>query len=125
EASTTRYQASVRKILGRSGRFMLIYLALIGYMVFAFLRLPGAFLPEEDQGLLMAMLQTPVGATQERTLKSVAQMEQYLLNEETSSVDSVLSVQGFSFAGSGQNTGVAFVKLKDWDLRRDAETSAS
>ena len=96
--------------------------ALLGAMVLAFMRLPSAFLPSEDQGLLMAMLQTPVGATQERTLQSVQGLENYVLEHEQDAVQGLLTVQGFSFAGSGQNAGVGFLKLKDWSERTTPES---
>ncbi len=118
------YQRGVRGMLVRRTRFMLIFAALVGYMAFAFLRLPSSFLPAEDQGLLMAMLQTPVGATQERTMQAIETLEQHFMEREKSTVESVLSVQGFSFAGSGQNTGVAFLKLKDWGERGGQDASA-
>ncbi|HEL2981255.1 TPA: multidrug efflux RND transporter permease subunit SmeE, partial [Stenotrophomonas maltophilia] len=79
-----------------------------------------SFLPNEDQGVLMALVQAPVGATQERTLESIAALENHFLQNEKDAVDSVFSVQGFSFAGMGQNAGMAFVKLKDWS-ERDAD----
>src|SRR3546814_4440409 len=73
----------------------------------------------------MAMIQTPVGATQERTLESIAKLEKHFLENETEAVESVFAVQGFSFRSMGQNTGIAFVKLKDWSERTDPELSAS
>ncbi|MGE8287037.1 MAG: efflux RND transporter permease subunit, partial [Stenotrophomonas sp.] len=82
-----------------------------------FARLPSSFLPNEDQGILMALVQAPVGATQERTLESIYKLEDHFLNNEKDAVESVFSVQGFSFSGMGQNSGMAFVKLKDWGER--------
>jgi multidrug efflux pump len=125
DRGTLGYQGQVRFVLGRRWRFMLVYAALLGAMVLAFMRLPSAFLPSEDQGLLMAMLQTPVGATQERTLQSVQGLENYVLEHEQDAVQGLLTVQGFSFAGSGQNAGVGFLKLKDWSERTSADASAS
>jgi multidrug efflux pump len=101
-------------------RFMGIVAALIVLMGVLFVRLPSSFLPNEDQGVLMALVQAPVGATQERTLESIAALENHFLQNEKDAVDSVFSVQGFSFAGMGQNAGMAFVKLKDWS-ERDAD----
>ncbi|MBB5210436.1 efflux RND transporter permease subunit [Microbulbifer hydrolyticus] len=113
------YQRGVRGILARNGRFMLIFALLAGVMVFLFVRSPSSFLPEEDQGVLFSLIQTPVGATQERTMESVHKVEDHFLNNESSVVESVFSVQGFSFAGSGQNNAMAFIKLKDWDEREE------
>jgi multidrug efflux pump len=115
------YQGAVRGIVTRRGRFMLIFVLLAALMVWAFLRLPTAFLPDEDQGILFAQVQAPVGATQERTLKVMHTLEQHFMNDEKGAVDSVFAVQGFSFAGLGQNTGVAFVSLKDWSQRESAD----
>ncbi len=124
-AGSARYQRGVSGILGRPKRFMLIYAALVALMAVLFLRLPTSFLPDEDQGELMAMVQAPVGATQDRTLQSIYKLEDYFLDKETKDVESVFSVQGFSFAGSGQNSGMAFVKLKDWDQRKTPDSQVS
>ncbi len=125
DAGSNRYQRGVGGILARPKRFMVIYLALAVVMGLLFMRLPSSFLPDEDQGVLMAMVQAPTGATQERTLESIYKLEDYFLNEESEYVESVFSVQGFSFAGSGQNSGMAFVKLKDWDERTSDESQVS
>src|SRR3546814_830574 len=125
EKTSGNYQRGVRGILGRPWRFMAVFAALALVMGLLFARLPSSFLPNEDQGVLMAMIQTPVGATQERTLESIAKLEKHFLENETEAVESVFAVQGFSFAGMGQNTGIAFVKLKDWSERTDPELSAS
>ena len=125
DSTSARYRRGVRGILARPGRFMLIFAALTGVMVLAFMRTPSSFLPDEDQGVLMAMVQTPVGATQERTMESIRALENHFLENESEYVESVLSVQGFSFAGMGQNAGMAFVKLTDWDERTDEESAAA
>jgi len=123
EKTSANYQRGVRGILGRPWRFMAIFVALALAMGLLFARLPSAFLPNEDQGVLMATIQAPVGATQERTLQSIAKLEKHFLENEKDAVESTFAVQGFSFAGSGQNTGIAFVKLKDWGERGDAKLS--
>jgi multidrug efflux pump len=115
------YQSSVEKILRKLLRYMMIYGAIFAIMVFLFFRLPTAFLPNEDQGILFTQIQTPAGSTQERTLGVIKQVEEYFLTKEKETVDSIFTVAGFSFSGRGQNTGIAFVKLKDWDVRQDAE----
>ncbi len=119
DRSSTRYQRGVRGILGRPARFMAVFLALVVAMVLLFMRLPSSFLPNEDQGILMALVQAPVGATQERTMESIQKLENHFLQNEKDAVESIFSVQGFSFAGMGQNSGMAFVKLKDWGDRTD------
>ena len=116
-----KYQRGVRGILARPGRFMAVFAALAVVMGVLFVRLPSSFLPNEDQGILMALVSTPVGATQERTLESIAKLENHFLQNESELVESVFSVQGFSFAGMGQNAGMAFIKLKDWKQRPDAD----
>tara|TARA_R110002049_G_scaffold20717_12_gene75958 strand:- start:4685 stop:7801 length:3117 start_codon:yes stop_codon:yes gene_type:complete len=118
-----QYRQGVRGMIARSGRFMAIFAALVAVMAFFFLRLPTSFVPDEDQGSLYAIAQTPTGATQQRTMKTVYAMEDYFLDEESEAVESMFAVQGFSFAGSGQNNGMAFVKLRDWDERESDELS--
>ena len=123
ENGADRYRESVAYVLKRTGRFGLIYLLLIGGMVFLFSQLPTSFLPEEDQGVFFTMVQLPTGATQERTQRILEQVRDHYLIEEKSNVKSVLTVAGFSFAGTGQNMGIAFVQLKDWSERKNPEQS--
>ena len=123
ENGADRYRESVAYVLKRTGRFGLIYLLLLGGMVFLFSQLPTSFLPEEDQGVFFTMVQLPTGATQERTQKILDQVRDHYLTEEKSNVKSVLTVAGFSFAGTGQNMGIAFVQLKDWSERKNPEQS--
>jgi len=117
DRTSATYQRGVRGILARPWRFMAVFAALAVAMAVLFMRLPSSFLPNEDQGILMALVQAPVGATQERTLESIYKLEDHFLQNEKDAVESVFSVQGFSFSGMGQNSGMAFVKLKDWDER--------
>jgi multidrug efflux pump len=123
ESGADRYRDSVAYVLKRTGRFGLIYLLLIGGMAFLFTRLPTSFLPEEDQGVFLTMIQLPIGATQERTQKILDRVREYYLTEEKNNVSSVMTVTGFSFAGSGQNMGMAFVKLNNWNERKKPEQS--
>lgn len=125
ERGSTRYRGGVGGILSRGKRFMAIFVALLVVMVLLFLRLPSSFLPAEDQGILFAMVQAPVGATQERTMQSIEKVEQHFLKDEKDAVESLFTVQGFSFGGTGQNTGIAFIKLKDWSERKTANLSAT
>ncbi len=115
------YQATVRRILGRRGRYLVIYLVIVLGMGLLFLRMPTAFLPEEDQGTLFAQVQLPAGATLERTLSVLKKVENHFLVEQKDAVQSVFSVSGYSFAGRGQNTGMAFVKLRNWEERNRPE----
>lgn len=115
------YRSAVAGVLGRPGRWLLVYLALVAAMATLFMRLPGSFLPDEDQGYFISMIQLPAGATQERTVNVVQEMENYYLKQPE--VDHVISVVGFSFFGRGQNAALAFVRLKDWDERKSEENS--
>ncbi|MGR3620245.1 MAG: efflux RND transporter permease subunit [Roseovarius sp.] len=111
------YGGMVRWSVRRPVRVFVVYLALALGMALMFLRTPTGFLPEEDQGILFTLIQTPTGATAERTLDVVKQVENYYLEQESGVVDSMFGVVGFSFSGNGQNMGLAFVQLKDWDER--------
>ncbi|WP_444633885.1 efflux RND transporter permease subunit [Cupriavidus oxalaticus] len=122
-AATQRYERSVSGILKRRLPFLLIYVAILVVMGFLFTRIPTSFLPEEDQGVLYAQVQTPAGATAERTQKVLDQMREYLLKEEGGVVASLFTVNGFNFAGRGQNSGLAFILLKPWAQRSGDSTS--
>jgi multidrug efflux pump len=125
EAGSTKYQGVVSYMLARTGRFLAVFAILTGLTVIGFLKLPSSFLPPEDQGVLFSMLQAPVGSTQERTMQSFEELEDYFMEQEKDLVESVFTVQGFSFGGSAQNTGMAFIKLKDWSERTEPETFAA
>ncbi|HQW81498.1 MAG TPA: efflux RND transporter permease subunit [Pseudomonadota bacterium] len=120
ERGNRGYRGLVSRVLARSGRFLLLYVVLVVVMGVVYLRVPSSFLPDEDQGILFTIVQTPVGATQQRTGKAMNQVEDYYQQNEAGLIESVFAVQGFSFSGGGQNNGMAFVKLKDWDQRKDA-----
>ena len=119
DRATLRYQSGVSGVLRRAGRIMLIYALLVGGVGFLYAQMPTACLPDEDQGSLFAQIQLPAGSSQEETLKVIAQVEKYFLEEEKDAVDSLLTVAGFSFAGNSQGSGMAFVRLKDWSQRKD------
>ncbi|EAS9165012.1 efflux RND transporter permease subunit [Salmonella enterica] len=121
--SVNHYTNSVSGIVRNTGRYLIIYLLIVVGMVVLFLRLPTSFLPEEDQGVFLTMIQLPSGATQERTQKVLDQVTHYYLNNEKVNVESVFTVNGFSFSGQGQNSGMAFVSLKPWEDRSGEENS--
>ncbi len=121
--ATDKYMGGVSATLSRPVRLVVIYIIMLLVMAFLYLRLPTSFLPEEDQGVLINLVQLPQGATLERTNKVMKKLEDHFLSEE--SVESIFTVAGFSFAGQGQNMGLAFVKLKDWDERKDPSQSAN
>jgi multidrug efflux pump len=116
------YRSTVARMLRRTGRWLAVYAAILVAVGWLFAHLPGSFLPEEDQGYFINVVQLPPGATQERTLEVVRQLEAYYLKQPE--VDHVIGVVGFSFFGRGQNAALAFVRLKDWDLRKDANSIA-
>ena len=115
---TSRYESSVAAMIKRSIRVMLIFLGLTVAVGWMFTRMPTSFLPDEDQGILFSQAILPVNSTQEQTQKVMDKVSDYYLTQEADSVASVFSVSGFSFAGSGQNMGMAFVGLKDWSDRQ-------
>lgn len=119
--ATNGYQSSVGHMLRKPWRYIAIYVAIVGVLALMFTRLPGSFLPDEDQGIMFTMMTLPVGATKERSIAVMDRIEDYYLQQEPDNVESVFSIIGFSFAGRGQNNGMAFVKLKDWDERKNEE----
>jgi multidrug efflux pump len=120
---TNGYTGTVRWSVRRPFRVGLVYLALAGAMALLFLRTPTGFLPDEDQGILFTLIQAPTGASAERTLDVLEQVENYYLTQEEGVVKSMFGVVGFSFGGSGQNMGIAFVQLEDWDDRKEPQQS--
>ncbi|MBB4404313.1 efflux RND transporter permease subunit [Agrobacterium radiobacter] len=122
DKASHKYSSSVGSIIKRSGRFMVIYAALLAGLGWAYMQLPSSFLPNEDQGYLIVDIQAPAEASSERTLQSIQEIEKIFLAEPA--VDRVIAVSGFSFSGSGQNAGLAFATLKDWS-ERGPEDSAS
>ncbi|NIY99849.1 multidrug efflux RND transporter permease subunit, partial [Salipiger sp. HF18] len=117
DKTTDGYAGTVGWLIRRPFRVLILYAALGYGMVFLFNNTPTGFLPDEDQGILLTLVQAPTGATAERTLEVVKQVENHFSTNEQDSVDSVFGVVGFSFAGQGQNMGLAFVRMKDWDER--------
>jgi len=124
ELARTKYEGIVGRSFGKPVRYLVIYGIIVAAMVALFLRLPTAFLPDEDQGFIICQIQLPAGATQDRTLKVIDQLEQHFLEKEKKTVESIITVAGFSYAGRGQNMGLAFVKLRDWKLRPSPDLKA-
>ena len=116
------YESFVARLLRRAARYLVIYAAIIAVVVLLVQRMPTSFLPAEDQGTMLVNVQLPPGATQNRTLDVMKQVEGFMLKQPE--VQSMVSVLGFSFSGTGQNAALAFVTLKDWDEREGAEHSA-
>ena len=119
---TQHYESVLAGMLRRTGRYLVIYGVIIAVVGWVYLRLPTSFLPAEDQGTMLVNVQLPPGATQERTLAVMRQVEGYMLKQPE--VQGMVSVLGFSFSGLGQNAALAFITLKDWDQRPNPENSA-
>jgi len=116
-----RYRAMVGGILSRKLRYLFIYLLLVAVLGFLFQRMPTAYLPNEDQGIMFIQAMLPAGSTLEQTDQVMAQVRNHFLVDEKEAVASIFTLAGRSFSGTGQNVGLAFVKLKDWDLRHRAD----
>ncbi len=123
DKASHKYSSSVGSIIKRSGRFMIIYAALLAGLGWAYMQLPSSFLPNEDQGYLIVDVQAPAEASTERTLQSIQQIEKIFMEEPA--VERVIAVSGFSFSGSGQNAGLAFATLKDWSERGPEDSAAA
>ncbi|WP_153101031.1 efflux RND transporter permease subunit [Paraburkholderia hayleyella] len=121
ERSRDKYHVGVHHVIKRSGRWLIIYLVVIVAVGLLFVRLPKSFLPDEDQGLMFVLVQTPPGSTQERTERVLDDVSNYMLKSEGNIVDSTFTVNGFSFAGRGQNAGLVFVRMKDYAQRQKAD----
>jgi len=121
-----RYVELVSHTFTRRLRYLAVFLLIVAAMGFLFLRMPTAYLPDEDQGFLMVQALLPANSTLEQTDKVLKDVRAYFLEKEKKAVESIMTVSGVSFSGRGQNAGLAFVKLKDWDLRdrRDLKVTA-
>ncbi|WP_419785654.1 efflux RND transporter permease subunit [Pseudodesulfovibrio sp.] len=124
DKSTEAYTNGTAWILRRTGRFIAIFLLITVAMGWLFVKLPSSFLPLEDQGILIASVQLPVGSTKNRTVRVMKQVRDYFLNDEKDAVEGILSVLGFNFSGSGQNVAIAFIRLKPFDERDNPALSA-
>ncbi|HEY2481030.1 MAG TPA: efflux RND transporter permease subunit [Caulobacteraceae bacterium] len=123
-ATVRRYEATAGRIIGRPLPALIVYAVAVAVMATLFFTLPSAFLPEEDQGALLTSFNLPNGAEQERTVAVAKQIEHYYLTNEKDTVDSAFLVTGFSFNGNGQNQGMAFIHLKNWQDRPGAANRA-
>ncbi|MEO8343965.1 MAG: efflux RND transporter permease subunit, partial [Gallionella sp.] len=121
--TTLGYKSGVSSVLKRSGRYLLLYAGLLAILGWLFIHLPTSFLPEEDQGYFINVIQLPPGATRERTQEVLTNVEQFYLKQPE--VAHVIGVLGFSFFGRGQNAAIAFVRLKGWDQRPSPDSSAT
>ncbi|OHB65400.1 MAG: multidrug efflux RND transporter permease, partial [Planctomycetes bacterium RBG_13_60_9] len=115
--SRDQYLKLVGRSLAHKVRYVLAFLIIVGAMVFLFRRMPTAYLPDEDQGILLVQVLLPPNSTLEQTEAIMAQVKNHFLENEKDAVGSCMTVSGFNFSGRGQNAGMAFIKLKDWKLR--------
>lgn len=116
---TDLYVSFVKYVVKSIVLYVILWGGICVTTVAMFLQIPSSFLPEEDQGVLLVMVQLPPGATLERTMSTLGKMRTYFEQNENDNVESIMTVAGFSFSGSGQNAGMAFVKLKDWSERKN------
>ena len=119
---TESYQGRVASMLTRPLRWLAVFLALVGVALILFLRLPGGFLPAEDQGSIITVVQAPPGATRERTEEAIRQVKAFYADQDI--VENVVVVRGFSFFGQGQNNALSFISLTSWDERPGVENSS-
>jgi multidrug efflux pump len=118
DAGRDKYMHGVRHVIRRFGRWLLVYGAVIGAVAWLFMHLPTAFLPQEDQGSMYVQVQTKPGSTQAQTWSALEDVSQYLLKSESAMVDMVYEINGFNFAGRGQNQGLLFVHFRDFSVRK-------
>ncbi|WP_178123854.1 efflux RND transporter permease subunit, partial [Pseudomonas sp. BAV 4579] len=123
ESGQHRYERSVAAVIRHKIPFLLVYVIIVAGMAFLFTRIPSSFLPEEDQGILFGQVTTPPGSSAERTQQVLDSMREQMMKNEPA-VGSMFTVNGFNFAGRGQSSGLAFIQLKTWDQRPDANDTA-
>jgi len=119
-----KYHLAVRRILGAKAPAVAAFVLIVAVMGYLFVRMPTAYLPDEDQGMLMTMVQLPPGSTREQTEAVMDQVQRHFLKDQKEAVESCMTVAGFSMAGRGQNQGMAFIMMRDWDLRDRADLRA-
>jgi HAE1 family hydrophobic/amphiphilic exporter-1 len=119
-----RYIGLVGHSLAKKTRYLLAYILIVGVIGFLFLRLPTAYLPDEDQGILLSQILMPAGTTLEQTQAVADQVQQYFREHEKDAVESCLTIAGMGWSGRAQNNGMVFAKLKDWKLRDRADLRA-
>ncbi len=123
-AARSGYTRAVGHVLARRIRYAVVFVLIVACLGVLFSRMPTGYLPDEDQGTLMGIIQLPVGSTTEQTESVIGEIRDYFLSKEQAAVESVMAVAGTGMAGRGQNQAMSYVKLRDWDLRRDPRQSA-
>ena len=124
DRSRRKYEQSLGWVIGRPWSALVVYAVIVLIMAGLFIRMPTGFLPDEDQGAMFAQVTLPVGAVQTRTLDALRTVEHHFLVDEKDNVSALFTVAGFNFAGSGQNSGIGFIKLRGWDVRKGAANRA-
>ncbi|GAM03022.1 MULTISPECIES: efflux RND transporter permease subunit [Novosphingobium] len=124
DRGTDRYEKGVKRTARSWKRSGLLYLLLVAGVGFIFFRLPGGFLPDEDQGVVLTQVMAPPGSTLPRTEEALKEVRRHFLEDEKDNVQAVFTISGFSFMGRGQNAAIAFVRLKDWEERSGSENAA-
>ena len=124
DENNARYQGVVGRMVRRPGRYLLVYIALASLMTLLFFRLPTAYLPQEDQGAMMLLVQAPVNASIERTEVALDKVRKYFATYERKAMSSIFTISGYSFSGQGPNAGMGFILLKDWSERPGRDQSA-
>jgi len=122
---TNGYVSTVDKMTQKTLRFIAIFIIITGGTYYVLNQLPSSFIPDEDQGVTMTLVQLPSGSTKEQTNKTLQEIQQYYKNNYGDSVESAMAISGFSFMGSGTNMGMMFIKLKNWDERTNQNQSAA
>ncbi len=122
--SRDRYAGAVGHILGRRFRYAAVFVLIVALTGFLFVRMPTAYLPDEDQGLLITAVQLPVGSTLEQTKAVMAEVTRHYVEDQKAAVRSVMAISGFGFSGRAQNQGLAFLQLRDWDERQSPDLKA-
>ncbi len=118
------YQAAVRHILGWKIPYFAVFMLIVVLMGYFFLKMPTAYLPDEDQGVLLALIQMPAGSTMEQTDEVLKKLRTYFLEKEKAAVETCMSVAGRSSAGMGQDQGLLYIRLRDWELRDSPDLRA-
>lgn len=122
--TSRRYENFIGKTYASKLAYLAVYTGIVAVMALIFMRLPSSFVPEEDQGAVMTLVQLPAGSTLDNTNAVMDKLANYYHDKETDNIESVFTISGFGFMGSGQNSGMAFIKLKDWDERAGSENTA-
>lgn len=119
-STAASYQGVVARMLGKTGRYMIIYALILACVAVLYMRLPTSFLPNEDQGYFVTNVQLPSGATTNRTMEVIKEIEDFYMQQPA--IKHVIAIAGFSFSGTGQNSALVFTPLKDWKERGKGES---